>query len=162
VDQSFFLSFFLFFKCYGLSTYVYSWIMLTLGALCMMSLHTSIVRVKCLHTYKDYHLQQNEWIGTRDARNIVYGLDQSVHSLCLDIVYRLSSIYNAYYRVLDLFWKLSRGGRVHWLWFHGVWTCSWSLWKALLRRKGALALVSWCLDLRCKSSWILNDFFTEN
>jgi hypothetical protein len=32
----------------------------------------------------------------------------------------------------------SRGGGVHWPWFHGVWTCC------------------------AKSSWILNDFFTEN
>jgi hypothetical protein len=34
------------------------------------------------------------------------------------------------------------------------------LWKAL--EEGCISLVSWCLDLRCKSSWILNDFFTEN
>jgi hypothetical protein len=25
-----------------------------------------------------------------------------------------------------------------------------------------MGLVLCCLDLRCKSSWILNDFFTEN
>jgi hypothetical protein len=25
-----------------------------------------------------------------------------------------------------------------------------------------MGLVSWRLDLRCKSSWILNDFFNEN
>ncbi len=27
---------------------------------------------------------------------------------------------------------------------------------------GCIGLVSWCLDLQCKSSWILNDFFAEN
>jgi len=37
-----------------------------------------------------------------------------------------------------VFWESSRRGGVHGLWFHDVWT------------------------LRCKSSWILNDFFTEN
>jgi hypothetical protein len=25
-----------------------------------------------------------------------------------------------------------------------------------------MGLVLWCLDLWCKSSWILNDFFTKN
>jgi hypothetical protein len=30
------------------------------------------------------------------------------------------------------------------------------------RGEGCLSLVSWCLDLQCRSSWILNDFFTEN
>jgi hypothetical protein len=30
------------------------------------------------------------------------------------------------------------------------------------RRGGCVGLVPWCLDLLCKSSWILNDFFTEN
>ncbi len=38
---------------------------------------------------------------------------------------------------------------------------SWSLWKAL-EEEGCISLVSCRLDLRCKSSWILNDFFTEN
>ncbi len=38
---------------------------------------------------------------------------------------------------------------------------SWSLWKAL-EEEGCIGLVSWHLDLRCRSSWILNDFFTEN
>ncbi len=38
---------------------------------------------------------------------------------------------------------------------------SWSLWKAL-EEEGCMGLVSWRLDLRCKSSWILNDFFNEN
>ncbi len=38
---------------------------------------------------------------------------------------------------------------------------SWSLWKAL-KEEGCMGLVSWRLDLLCKSSWILNDFFTEN
>jgi hypothetical protein len=28
--------------------------------------------------------------------------------------------------------------------------------------RGCIGLVSWHLDLWCKSSWILNDFFTEN
>jgi hypothetical protein len=38
---------------------------------------------------------------------------------------------------------------------------SWSLWKAL-EEEGCISLVSCRLDLGCKSSWILNDFFTEN
>ncbi len=38
---------------------------------------------------------------------------------------------------------------------------SWSLWKAL-EEEGCMGLVSWRLDLQCKSSWILNDFFTGN
>ncbi len=37
----------------------------------------------------------------------------------------------------------------------------WSLWKAL-EHEGCISLVPRHLDLRCKSSWILNDFFTEN
>ncbi len=37
---------------------------------------------------------------------------------------------------------------------------SWSLWKALAE-EGCMGLVPWRLDLWCKSSWILNDFFTE-
>jgi len=32
---------------------------------------------------------------------------------------------------------------------------SWCLWKAL-NEDGCLSLVPWCLDLWCKSSWILN------
>ncbi len=36
--------------------------------------------------------------------------------------------------------------------------CSWSLWKAL-NEQGCIGLVPWCLDVWCKSSWILNDFF---
>ncbi len=36
-----------------------------------------------------------------------------------------------------------------------------SLWKAL-EEEGCIGLVSWRLDLRCKSPWILNDFFNEN
>jgi hypothetical protein len=40
-------------------------------------------------------------------------------------------------------------------------SCSWCLWKAL-DKEGCMGLVPWCLDLRCKSSWILNGFFTEN
>ncbi len=39
--------------------------------------------------------------------------------------------------------------------------CSWCLWKALTEEE-CMGLVLCCLDLRCKSSWILNDFFTEN
>jgi hypothetical protein len=39
--------------------------------------------------------------------------------------------------------------------------CSWCLWKAF-DEEGCMGLVPWRLDLRCKSSWILNDFFTEN
>jgi hypothetical protein len=39
--------------------------------------------------------------------------------------------------------------------------CSWPRWKAL-EEKGCIGLVPWCLDLRCKSFWILNDFFIEN
>jgi len=38
---------------------------------------------------------------------------------------------------------------------------SWCLWKAL-NEEGCMGLVPWCLDLWCKSSWILNDFFIEN
>jgi hypothetical protein len=38
---------------------------------------------------------------------------------------------------------------------------SWSLWKAL-EEEGCMGLVPWRFDLQCKSSWILNDFFTEN
>ncbi len=30
------------------------------------------------------------------------------------------------------------------------------------RREGCMGLVPWCLDLWCKISWILNDFFTKN
>ncbi len=41
-------------------------------------------------------------------------------------------------------------------------SCSWCLWKALDEEEGCMGLVPWHLDLRCKSSWILNDFFTEN
>jgi hypothetical protein len=40
-------------------------------------------------------------------------------------------------------------------------SCSWCLWKAL-DEEACMGLVPWHLDLRCKSSWILNDFFTEN
>jgi hypothetical protein len=40
-------------------------------------------------------------------------------------------------------------------------SCSWCLWKAL-NKEGCMGFVPWCLDLWCKSSWILNDFFTEN
>jgi hypothetical protein len=39
-------------------------------------------------------------------------------------------------------------------------SCCWCLWKAL-NEEGCMGLVPWCLDLRCKSSWILNDFFTK-
>jgi hypothetical protein len=40
-------------------------------------------------------------------------------------------------------------------------SASWCLWKALYE-EGCMGLVPWRLDLQCKSSWILNDFFTEN
>jgi len=40
-------------------------------------------------------------------------------------------------------------------------SCSWCLWKAL-DEEGCMGLVPWPLNLQCKSSWILNDFFTEN
>jgi hypothetical protein len=39
-------------------------------------------------------------------------------------------------------------------------SCSWSLWKAL-EEEGCIGLVSWRLDLWCKSSWIMNDFFIK-
>jgi len=39
-------------------------------------------------------------------------------------------------------------------------SCSWCLWKAL-NKEGCMGVVPWCLDLQCKSSWILNDFFTK-
>ncbi len=39
-------------------------------------------------------------------------------------------------------------------------SCSWCLWKAL-DKEGCMGLILWCLDLWCKSSWILNDFFTS-
>ncbi len=39
--------------------------------------------------------------------------------------------------------------------------CSWCLWKAF-NKEGCMGLVPWHLDLWCKSSWILNDFFIEN
>ncbi len=39
---------------------------------------------------------------------------------------------------------------------------SWCLWKALDKGLGCMGLVPWRLDLQCKSSWILNDFFTKN
>ncbi len=39
-------------------------------------------------------------------------------------------------------------------------SCSWCLWKAL-DKEGCVGLVPRCLDLQCKSSWILNGFFTE-
>jgi hypothetical protein len=42
----------------------------------------------------------------------------------------------------------------------GFRSCSWCLWKAL-HEEGCMGLVPWSLDLQCKSSWILNDFFTE-
>ncbi len=116
-------------------------IMPTLGALCVMSLHTSIVRVKCLHTYKDYHLQHNEWIGTHNAPNIVYGLDGCV-------VYGLSYIYNMLTIVFLISLESSQGGRVHWFWFHGVWTCSvkvleyWMIFslKIILNQMGSLKI----------------------
>jgi hypothetical protein len=38
--------------------------------------------------------------------------------------------------------------------------CSWCLWKALNEER-CMGLVPWHLDLWCKSSWILNDFFTK-
>jgi hypothetical protein len=38
---------------------------------------------------------------------------------------------------------------------------SWCLWKAL-NEEWCMGLIPWRLDLWCKSSWILNDFFTEN
>jgi hypothetical protein len=41
-------------------------------------------------------------------------------------------------------------------------SCFWCLWKALDKEEGCMGLVPRCLDLRCKSSWILNDFFTKN
>jgi hypothetical protein len=41
-------------------------------------------------------------------------------------------------------------------------SCSWCLWKALNERKGASAWFHANLNLLCKSSWILNDFFTVN
>jgi len=37
---------------------------------------------------------------------------------------------------------------------------SWCLWKGL-DEEGRMGLVPWRLDLWCKCSWILNDFFTE-
>ncbi len=40
-------------------------------------------------------------------------------------------------------------------------SCSWCLWKAL-NGEGCMGLVPWRLDLLCKTSWIMNDFFTEN
>jgi len=40
-------------------------------------------------------------------------------------------------------------------------SCSWCLWKAL-DKEGCMGLVPWPLNLGCKISWILNDFFTEN
>jgi hypothetical protein len=39
-------------------------------------------------------------------------------------------------------------------------SCFWSLWKAL-EEEGCMGLVPWRLDLWCRSSWILNDFFTK-
>ncbi len=30
------------------------------------------------------------------------------------------------------------------------------------RGEGCIGMVPWCLDLRCKSFWTLNNFFTEN
>jgi len=49
---------------------------------------------------------------------------------------------------------------IHWTWMLQIallvsLESSWG-WE------GCISLVSWCLDLRCKSSWILKDFFTEN
>jgi hypothetical protein len=38
--------------------------------------------------------------------------------------------------------------------------CTWCLWKAL-NKKGCICFVPRRLELRCKSSGILNDFFTE-
>jgi hypothetical protein len=40
-------------------------------------------------------------------------------------------------------------------------SCSWCLSK-VLDKEVSMGLVPLRLDLRCKSSWILNDFFTEN
>jgi hypothetical protein len=34
--------------------------------------------------------------------------------------------------------------------------------ESSLEEKGCIGLVSWCLDMLCKSFWILNDFFSEN
>jgi len=45
---------------------------------------------------------------------------------------------------------------IHWTgMFLGVFGKLWT-------RTGAWPWIPWRLDLRCKSSWILNDFFTEN
>jgi len=76
----------------------------TLGALGAVSLHTSIVGVKCLHTYKDYHLQ-HKWMNRHPwCPNLVYGLDWSIiYELDRSRVYGLSYIYNAYNRFFDLF-----------------------------------------------------------
>jgi hypothetical protein len=42
-------------------------------------------------------------------------------------------------------------------------SCSWCLWKALdEEEEGCMGLVLCRLDLLCKSSGILNDFFIEN
>jgi hypothetical protein len=38
--------------------------------------------------------------------------------------------------------------------------CCWCLWKAL-DEEGCMGLVPGCLNLQCRSSWILNEFFTE-
>ncbi len=39
-------------------------------------------------------------------------------------------------------------------------SCSWCVWKAL-DEEGCIGLVPWLLNLQCKSSWILNDFFIK-
>ncbi len=43
-------------------------------------------------------------------------------------------------------------------------SCSWCLSKALDKdyKDECMGLVPWCLNLQCKSSWILNDFLAEN
>jgi hypothetical protein len=40
-------------------------------------------------------------------------------------------------------------------------SCSWCLWKALDEER-CMGLVPWHLELWCKSSWRLNNFFTRN
>jgi hypothetical protein len=72
-------------------------------------------------------------------------------------VNKLNETFNTIYEgnlfVLFVLMRSTESGCFRWR--------SWSHWK-VLEEKGCISLVPWRLDLRCKSSWILNDIFIEN
>ncbi len=70
--------------------------------------------------------------------------------------------------VLGVFGKLlTRRGE--WAWFHDVWTWGakvleyWMISSLKIKINCSwMGLVPWCLGLRCKSSWTLNDLLPED